>query len=162
MSIDLVPFRETPYNLQFVFAGKMFEWSYNSSFAAGNTDWQLKTPQNETLHLTNRTMLTSSTSLEFQLWESPLVTVQGNSALSIFNVSRVSTSTSGTKIYTNPTFGGLGTNIEDIFLISGDAYTQKTPEVILKSDTDYLLRILNTGAGNQTLNFQFVWYEPSN
>jgi hypothetical protein len=162
MSIDLIPFRETPYNLQFVFAGAMHEWSYNSTFGAGTRDWELRTPPSKTVHFTNRIILTSSTTMAFQLWENATMATQGSSALKMFNVNRVSSSTTKMKIFRNSTFTGTGTNIEDIQLVAGDAYVQKAPEIILKSDTIYLMRTINTGAVSSVVNFQFVWYEPSN
>jgi len=158
---SLTSFRHTPYNLQFAFAGKMYEWQYSSTFVPGNTNYQLKTPPTQIIHFINRTLLTSSTALVFQFIQDSVISVQGTSALAFFNVNRNVNSTSAFKIYTNPS-ATSGTIIDDVLLVSGSPFVQESPEIILKSDTDYIMKITNSGAVDAVIDFGFVWYESDN
>lgn len=158
---SLNSFRNTPYDRQFAFAGSMYEWNYNSTFIPGKTNYQIKTPPIKIIHFIERNILTSSTALTFRFIENSIISVQGTSVLSGFNVNRTVNSTSQLKIFTNPS-ATSGSIIENILLVSGSPFCQQSPEVILASDTDYIMELNNSGAVNATVNLAFVWYESNN
>ena len=64
-------------------------------------------------------------------------------------------------IYSNPS-ATSGTIIEDIKLISGNTWSQVTPEFILERGSDYLIQISNAGSTAKKVDFSFAWYESGN
>jgi hypothetical protein len=158
---ELTPFRDTPYDLQFAFAGKMFQWQYNSGFITGITNLQIKTSTGEITHIVARSILTSSTGMNVKLVENPVISSTGTVNQLAYNVDRRSGTTSKTVIASNVTSTG-GTVIESNNLVSGTIWEQISPEIILQTDSYYNIRITNTGSTNIPIDFNFVWYESGN
>jgi hypothetical protein len=165
-AFDLIPFRETPYNLQFIFAGKMFQWQVEQSFVAGITNMQIKTSTGtQIIHFVNRTIQTASTSLYFTFSELG-IKANGTTFGVIANVNRDSTHSQTASILVNPTTSTGGATapiiLESVRFIADTEYNQISPELILKSNSNYLIAVNNTGLAASDANFSFVWYESNN
>lgn len=154
-------FRETPYNLQFTFAGKMFQWQYNSGFITGITNLQIKTSTAQITHIIARTIRTSSTGINIKFVENPVFVTTGTTGLKTYNVDRLNPLTAKT-IFAKNVSSSSGTAFENTTLISGNTWQQLAPELILKSGSNYNLRITNSGSTAKTVDFYFVWYESNN
>ena len=161
MVFELNQFRETPYDLQFVFVGKMYQWQYNTTFGSGVTNYQIHTSSNVLTHLTNRTIRTASTSINIQFIEVPVFVSTGTTLLPAYDVNRISATTPTLAIYSNPS-ATSGTVIENIDLIAGEKWNQVATEFILNQGADYLIRVSNTALTAQSVDFNYVWYESSN
>jgi hypothetical protein len=162
MPIELLPFRETPYNLQFIFAGKMFAWEYRAAFAPGTTNFQFKTQASQDVHFITRSITTGSTAINVQLIENPALT-DGTTLLSVYNVNRAAGTTATMAIYSNPAAIVGGSTLENIQLVQSVTLTQPSPELILKRSEDYILRVVNSGAAPAPyVDLKYVWYESSN
>lgn len=155
-------FRDTTYDLQFAFAGKMFQWQYSSAFAAGKTNLHFKTSTGTIVHIVERTLRTSSTAINFKFVESAIIVTSGTTVLPSFNSNRSIALTAQTKVYKNVPAATSGTAFENVNLISGNTWQQLAPELILKSGNNYNLRITNTGSTAKNVDFYFVWYESNN
>jgi len=162
--LSLTPFRDTPYTAQFVFAGAMFKWQYQQSFPNGNTNFQLKTSTGKIVHLIARNLQTASTGLSFIFNENG-IKADGILATGITNVNRINDTAVTAAINTAPTTSTGGAtapiNLETIKLVANTASVQLAPEIILKTNTSYLMTIANSG-GATPADFTFVWYESSN
>lgn len=161
MSLDLDQFRETPYNLQFCFVGEMYQWQYNSAFAAGITNYQIHTSTSKITHLIDHSYRTSSTAVTIKFIELPVFVSTGTTLLPAYDVNRLTATTPTMAIYSNPS-ATSGTIIESIKLISGNTWSQASPEFILDKGSDYLIQISNAGSTAKKVDFNFVWYETVN
>jgi hypothetical protein len=157
----LNPFRETPYNLQFVFVGKMYQWQYNTGFVNGVSNIQIRTSTDQIMHLIARNIRTASTGMMIKLIESPTITSTGTIDLSVHSVNRVDP-VPATAIFASSVSATVGSTIENINLVSGITWEQSTPELVLKLGTDYNIRITNSGTSVTPVDFNFVWYESNN
>jgi hypothetical protein len=165
-SFDLIPFRETPYNLQFIFAGKMFQWQVDQTFPTSFTNMQIKTSTGtQIIHFISRTIQTASTGLYFTFSELG-IKANGTTFGVIANVNRDSTHSQTASIMVNPTTSTGGATapviLESVRLVADTEYNQISPELILKSNSNYLMRVNNTGVAASDANFSFVWYESNN
>lgn len=161
MVFSLNQFRETPYNLQFTFAGKMYQWQYSSGFITGITNLQIRTSTDQIVHLIARQMRTASTGINVKFVENPTIVSTGTISLPSFNTDRRSASTSVTVFASNVT-STSGDVLENINLVSANTWQQLSPELVLNSGIDYNVRITNTSSTDQSVNFNFVWYESDN
>jgi hypothetical protein len=159
---NLSSFRNTPYSNQFVFAGKMFQWQYNSGFINGKTNIHIKTSTSQITHIISRTLRTASTGINFKFVENAVIVTSGTTVLPSYNVSRILSNVSKNIIYKNVPAATSGLAFENITLVSGNTWQQITPELILKSGTNYNLRITNSGTSTKAVDFYFVWYESNN
>jgi len=161
VSLLLNQVRETPYNLQFVFVGEMYQWQFNSAFAAGITNYQIHTSTDKFVHLIGHSYRTASTAVTVRFIELPVFVSTGTSLLPAYDVNRLTATTPTMGIYSNPS-ATSGTIIEDIKLISGNTWSQVTPEFILERGSDYLIQISNAGSTAKKVDFSFAWYESGN
>ena len=158
---NLNPFRDTPYALQFVFVGKMYQWQYNSGFITGITNIQIKASTDQIPHIIARTMRTASTGITVKLIEAPTFTSTGNVVVSSFSVNR-EIPTAPKLIFAANSSANSGSTIENVNLVSGNTWEQIAPEIILKSGENYNIRVINTGSTALKVDFNFVYYESNN
>lgn len=164
MAMNLTTFRDTLYDIQFIFAGKMFKWQYQQSIPNGITNFQIKTSTNQIVHMIGRSLQTASTGLSF-IFNEDGVKTDGVLATGISNVNRTVSFSPVTVINTAPTSSTGGptapTRLFTTKLIANTANVQLAPEIILKLDTSYLMTISNSG-GAAPLGMTFIWYESNN
>jgi hypothetical protein len=102
---------------------------------------------------------------EFELIESPTVTSAGT-AMTEFNAKRYSTETAQITAFHTPTVAG-GTIIIDAIIGGGTGGTssggvlRSGAEIILSTNTDYLLRLTNIAGNAQPAGLVVEWYEES-
>ena len=161
MNISLVPFRETPYELQFLFVDKMFKWQQKVLLPDLNpVDFLITSPGDQMIHFIRREIIVNSGASDSLVgfYSGPNATL--NTASDIFNVNRGSTNVATLSIGTSNTIAP-GTLIESIFLGFGRTVRQKSEELILKKNTEYLLRFITTSPPVE-INVIYVWYESGN
>jgi hypothetical protein len=102
---------------------------------------------------------------EFEFIESPTVTNAGT-AMTEFNAKRYSTGTAQITAFHTPTVAG-GTIIIDAIIGGGTGGTsaggvlRSGAEIILSTNTDYLLRLTNIAGNAQPAGLVIEWYEES-
>lgn len=112
-----------------------------------------------------RTLLVSAggSPIEIHLCEAPTVSDTGTLHTSTNN-NRVSTNVSSLQIYSGATVSNDGLLLASDIILSGKstggAGTENAQrEWILKPSTDYVIKLVNVGAGNTSYNMKIFWYE---
>lgn len=165
MDFKLTPFRETPYNLQFTFVGKMWEMQYDSLFT-GQRLLRFRTGATQIVHFTAKDFTASSSYMVVTLHEASTCYSTTGSLQVPTNVDRRSSNVS--TIYSMDLDGGViassssGTIIERLALIKQETCIQRFPELILKSDTEYAFRFTSGVGAAANINANFAWYESDN
>lgn len=83
----------------------------------------------------------------------------------IFNSNENSATAPAVKCYTGPTISSYGTTLQRHAMGAGNksgGETRSLVEIIGKQNTMYLIVIDNNTALNNTIDYQFVWYEHTN
>jgi hypothetical protein len=162
-SLSLVPFRDTPYSLQFAFAGVMFSVSSAVLLGSGIYNHCFVT-QGKSVHIIARSYQTNSTNLTVD-WIENGVDIAGSSGPSqfLYNVNRVLSDTTNTaSLFSSPTTSASsGVSIETIGLVPADKWVQTAPEFILENNKMYLIQANNhNSTGYFVINL--TWYESGN
>lgn len=143
--------------------GEAYQWFYHNTALNGTVNFRLSVPAlaatTRTPHLRLEYMADTTTTL--YLFEGPTVNAAGTASTTIRNRNRNSTNTAGLVIYTGSTFTADGTEIYRGITVaaakSSLSVDQSQTEWILKTSTEYLVRIVTTGASIVMLRFH--WYE---
>jgi hypothetical protein len=160
LSIELQPFRQTDYALQFDFVGNFYSWQYQL-MSSGGTSHDLKFATSDNfVHITSREIQTNSSAISINIYEGATFGI-GSSSSKIYNLNRGINNPNTMKIITNSTHVLPGNTLEAFTLIANDRWKQQSPELILKTNTLYWMEILNSGL-NAFVNFNYVWYESGN
>lgn len=167
--------RQSPYWLNFVFAGRAFTAQYTVSIGTGATEnIQLKTPIDPAsggwwVHLQTRKIIVEDEDIEYMLLENPTVT-DGSTDINVSNLDRRSDRTNNFSLYSDPSNISGGTTIETGY-IPGSTGVLGGPGVnvdfdeferVLDADSDYILQITNLGDTSTTVHVRWVWYESEN
>lgn len=99
-----------------------------------------------------------------QFYEDTVVSANGTEQ-TIFNSNRNSSNTAGCKIYEGPTVTTVGTLLEQDQKGSAKKFGgagRSADEIILKQNTNYLLRTTNQTASDNLVNWELVFYEHTN
>lgn len=142
------------------------------SLAAGATSlFHLKTNNVKLIHAKPPIFQTDGPKIYFEFIENPTLT-QGTIPISIFNRNRNSATTSQLQIFSNPT-GVSGGTIVDITYLGGGSGGQgvnasatgsnysSDEELILKTNTNYIGKVVNNFTETSTILVKFIWYETN-
>lgn len=162
MSVYLETIRNTPYWLQFMFAGKMFSYTKPIVATANSTTYmQFKTGSTQIIHLIDRIFQTQSNDITVEFLENPTLT-DGTPADPPSNLQRQSVNTSDITVYNNPVGVSGGNIIGKVKLVNGIEWKSKEFEMVLKKNTNYVIKVTNTLGSNVDVAMYLVWYESSN
>lgn len=157
-SIELSPFRCTPFDTQKIFQSEIFKTSY-AFITGGDIEYELLTPANKDVHIVSMAITAESSVTTFLLVENG-VTVDGSTVgiEAIYNVDRTSATTNGSRFLRFPTTGA-GTILMSSVLIKSDPWVNDWPEFILPRNTKYILKYARVGAQSARVTTSLVWYE---
>jgi len=158
----LKTFRETPYNLQFIFVGKYFKFQQKLTVApVTRVNIEIKTGATQIVHFLERNVRiissVSTVSVGYELYENSTTTTVAS--YPIFNVDRTSSNVSTVSIATC-TFTAIGNNLEAYVIRNGQAH-QRSKELILKPSTTYMISFV-TAASTAQIDINYIWYESDN
>lgn len=160
--------RETPYWLQFLYAGQMYIASHLYSVASGATVYVESITNAKLVHLLSRTLTVDSGGpVALSLYEAPTVT-NGTSQFTIMNCDRRSAKTPTFVLYYNPTAVSGGTLLFTDYIATGGgakgtgSTTAGINEVVFKPNTKYVLALTNSGSQTSAVQVNYLWYESSN
>lgn len=167
--IDKIISRETPYWLQFLYAGQMFTASHlYSAVAAGGTVYVESIIGSELIHLLARNVTVDGGGpVTLSLYEAPTIT-DGTLQFTKMNCDRRSAKTGTFILYYNPTAVSGGTLLFTDYIATGGGpkgtggTTVGINEVVFKPNTKYVLAITNTGTQTSNVQINYLWYESSN
>lgn len=173
MTVESRIFRQTPYFLNFTFNGQLYTFHHRFSIP-GNATVDAVLAQTGTpklIHVFQRVMtIQGGGPYVVTLIENPTISDTGTDISSQnSNMDRRSTKTPQLQYFSNPTISG-GTVISEDFLTSGGGPNASSSiggsivgiERLLALDTDYVLRIQNTGSNQGTFHFDILTYESQN
>lgn len=143
--------------------GEAYQWYYYNATLNGTVNFRLSVPAltavTRTPHFRIEYVADTTTNLYF--FEGPTVNAAGTATTTIRNRNRSSTNTPGMAIYTGSTFTADGTELyHGVTVASAKASLSadtSQAEWILKPSTEYMVRIVTTGATIVMLRFH--WYE---
>lgn len=149
-----------------VHRGQAFGYSLKTTLAAGASAFLLGKMGSGNVHFRHFTIGATDGPIDFELFEAPTTTANGTLQTSL-NRNRASSNTSNISIYLGPTVTSNGTRLfingvlaDASFFSTVTSETTEPEEWILKSNTDYLIRLTNNAsAGTATLYAGFFWYE---
>lgn len=160
--ISLQVFRETGYNDQFLFAGKLFKITTQLSLpAATEKDIKITTGLNQMVHFVAREISVDVSGGVAHFVENPTITSTSNSYTG-FNANRGSLTTPTLAVNNCTHTLGTGTDLELIVLTAGDSSELEADELILKANTNYVHRLVAPGGSPMNVNLMYIWYESNN
>lgn len=122
--------------------------------AAGSQDYLIKVGASKNLHF--KFEIGCEDGLRWYLYENPTITANGT-ALALFDHDRQAAATSTAAFYHTPTNSALGSLIDTGYIGANGSYRSEE-EWILKKSEDYIIRLLDRGAGGD-VSFRPEWYE---
>jgi hypothetical protein len=143
--------------------GEAYLWFYYNAALNGTVNLRLSVPALLATKATPHMLLTHSadTTSNVYLYEGPTVTAPGTESTTVRNRNRNSANVPGMKIYTGATFSADGVLLyHGVTVAAAKASISSdttADEWILKTSTDYLIRIVTTGASIVML--RIYWYE---
>lgn len=169
--------RQTPYLLQFIFEGQVYNSFHRGTLEAGGgadtVNIQVKTNGNKITHLVGISLQTNSDHINLDFIEDPTLT-DGTTPIDTFNYDRRWNTVgrpSDAEIYSDPTniSGGtvidgdsaFGTSVAAGFKSASSA-VQSFVERPLKPNTDYLIRIINFDSVDIDYTLKLNFYESGN
>ena len=148
-----------------IHAGKAFTSSQLFSLGNNATTYHLFRNSSATNYPHIRTLLVSASGspVELHLYESPTITGTGTPQTSSNN-NRASLNTANLLMYSGATVSADGTFLASDIIVggksTGGAGTENAQrEWVLKPATDYILKLVNVGAGNISYGLKIFWYE---
>jgi len=170
--ISSTVFRDTPYWLNFVFAGQTFNMSHiYSSVAAGASVYFQATTEGRLAHIVRlAASVQGGGPVVGYLIESPSFTAGSAPPTVVANMDRRSSKAPTMACYVNPTGVTGGTTIELTLIATGGGVLEtgagsvaiEALEWVLRPETSYVIRLHNQGTAASTINLSMVWYESSN
>lgn len=157
------------YPLNFIFIGQMYLAQHNFTVTAGATAYiQFKTSAVLTHGVQREIAVESGGPITVEILEAPNLT-DGDTGIDVFsNLNRLSTNTSASAYYSNPTNISSGTTIEKYLVPTGGgpksavAFGGGIFERIYKQNTDYIVSLSNAGAQDSDVTYSFIFYESGN
>lgn len=143
--------------------GEAYAWFYYNASLNGTVNFRVSVPNLPATVATPHLLITytSNSTSNVYLYEGPTITANGTESTTIRNRNRNSLNASGMKVYTGATFSADGT-----LLFQGTTITSAKASVsndntldewILKTSTEYLVRVVTTSASIVML--RLYWYE---
>jgi hypothetical protein len=160
-------FRNTPYWLNFLFAGLAFTAEINSSITGNGTVkyFEFITPDDFLHHIIGCEAVSDATAdLVIELIEAPTIT-DGTIQVAPINMDRRKSKQAKTIFYSNPTAVSGGTVIKTSFLGGGKTMADSayaTTEILLKKATKYVIKVTSLGTGTTNFYIKNIFYESSN
>jgi hypothetical protein len=170
--ITSTTFRDTPYWLNFVFAGQTFNMSHiYSSVAAGASVYCQASTDSRLAHLVRLgASVQGGGPVVGYLIEAPAFTAGTTPPTVYANMDRRSAKTPTMVMYTNPTGVSGGVTIDMTLIPTGGGVLEtgagsiaiEALEWVFRPATTYIIRLHNQGTSASTINLNMVWYESSN
>lgn len=164
-------FRNSPYWLNFLYAGQLysFDWEFTVLKTNGTFIFQLTTSATKFTHvLSNVIAVEGGGPLTIELIEAP-ATVVGGTVRPIYNMDRRKTKAAGSVVKSGVTSYTGGTVISTDFLPTGGGPTgvgalpAGIAEKLLKVNTIYLIKLTNHSAStDSTVITNALFYESGN
>lgn len=159
-------FRNTPYWLNFLFAGQVFNAELNSSVTNGAIKYfEIITDSSFLHHIIKFEAISTATSdLLIEIVEAPTVT-DGTTPIVPINMDRRKTKAARTIYYSNPTAISGGLIISTSYLGSSKEMATNSyeyTELLLKKATKYVVKVTNLGTATTNFYLKFIFYESSN
>lgn len=133
-------------------------------------DMLLRVPAGLYPHL-NRVLLSfGGGDIDILYYEAPTTSAPGTEITEKRNTNRNSSNTASLELYSGPTVTDVGERLGTIWVPptaggigaqAGVADVSPNEEWVLKTGTDYLLRITNNSGGTINWRYEFLWYELS-
>ena len=167
-------FRNTPYLVQFLYYGTVFNADFILPLSGNATVYiQGKTGNDRIVHFLSRRMTHNGTDVTVELFEAPTFTADGTAVVTAYNGNRLTVKTAEYTIYSNPpdpTNDGTCISYDRIFGASGgvgqatsaSALSITGLERVMKKNTDYALKVTNNVTDSSTFIFNWQWYESGN
>lgn len=172
--------RNTPYILQFIFEGQVYNCYYRSTLAASggadNVNIQFKTNGNKLTHLIGIELHTNSDRMDIDLIENPTLT-DGTTPIPTYNYDRRWGDNSGNNkpsdavLFSDPTniSGGTITNSDTSYGVGSPAGFKSASSTSLSfieqpllADTNYIIRLTNFDTVSINYIVRILFYESGN
>lgn len=168
--VNTTQLRATPYWLNFLFAGQLFNWWNKFSIGATTTVYAMfvTSSSGRIKHSLGMTVAAEAGgAYTVQIIEAPTVSTNGTLKAAV-NMDRLSAKTADTIFYINPTGVSGGTVIDEFFIPTGSGPNSSgslvvgTTERVLKKNTIYVISIANAGNNPGVLEITNLFYESGN
>lgn len=168
MGISSSLFRDTPYWLNFLYAGQMFSWDNKFTIPNGGTVYyEIETGLTRLHHTISRGLsVEGGGPITLKLIESPTLT--DGTLKASHNMDRRSAKIAATKFYINPTGVTGGTIIDEMFVPTGGGPKTSASlqagltERVLKPNTTYAVSLKNDGSQPSIVEVNILFYESVN
>lgn len=152
--------------------GNMFSFTSHGTITAGSSIIMLGRTGAKQVHFDGFNIEVSQGTFLVEMFEAPTVTTAGSLQTAV-NRNRVSTTTATMSLYAGATVSANGTLIADDQLLTsggaggggGSSALGGTAIVddgwILKTSTDYIIKLTNQAGTTTSYNAKFAWHEPS-
>jgi hypothetical protein len=157
-SFSLNVVRNTPYLLQFLFAGELFKFQQDlNSGATGTFSINFKTGATKIIHIVQKKITTSVTNVANLTFRENSGASPGTS-YPTFNQNRILGDNPTLTAFTSGALGG-GLTLETESIDTNNPGTLITPEFILKKNVVYSFNIVSVPF--TPFNFELLWYEET-
>jgi len=163
--------RQTPYWLNFLFAGQMYIASHSYTIGNGATAYVesiIPPTTGKIIHLLTRGITVEGGGpITIDLYEAPTVT-DGTTPFIMSNLDRRSAKTPSWQLFSDPTGVSGGTHISTDIVSTGGgpkatgALVSGTTELIFHPSYRYVLKMTNLGSLASTVIVSYLWYESGN
>lgn len=144
------------------------EHEFTGIGAGATAEILIEVGSNKTLHFDYR--LSAENDCRIEIFEAPTATP--GTALTAYNQARYSSNTSDATLTHTPTGVTAGSTRIHRRIFYGSLFSggiggnggasARAPEIVLKKDTDYLIRLTNNAGVAQDMHIELGWYEPIN
>lgn len=166
--------RSTPYVLQFIFEGQVFNAFHRGTLASGGgadeVSIQIKTNSSRITHILGIELHTNSDRIDIDFIENPTIT-DGTTAITTRNLDRRSSKTADALLYSDPTSisGGTVIDSDTAYVVgapagfrSASGVTRAFIEQPLKANEDYIIKLTNFDTVSISYVIRIVFYESGN
>lgn len=162
-------YRDTPYWLNFVFAGQAYSASHVYTIGAGATAYlELKTDARIAHILSFTGQAEGAGPILVGVRENPTAISGTTPPTAIANMDRRSAKTPSMQVFVNPTGISGGTVIETFLIATGGgpksagSLAAEALEWILRPAARYVLSLLNQGSQSSSCHVSLLWCESDN
>lgn len=151
------------YEKSKIFDGDSYIYSSSYNLSLGETKQYLLVTENKNVHLRNLKVACESGIVELKLNEDVTTTNDGTTINNIINKNRNKGLNTQVDLFVNPVVSSSGNNILIDGLIGNKIYAGNleftSDEIILKTNTNYLVSFENLNGNNNNCYFSLFWYE---
>ena len=134
--------------------------------SSASLEYCLTTSENVYVHSKNWTIQAMDSSVKVEILTGATVSSNEGTAVSLSNTNNITTNTASTTIKASPTYtGGSTWHMFACFADStnqvvgiGHATTSENDELVLKPDTEYIIKITNTGASTVSAGLVTIFF----